>query len=229
MRAVEVRVAAQADIPALLDLQFVCYPVLSTIAVWREEHLQAHQRNFPEGQFVAVDGRKIVGLCSTFRVASRIALRPHSFREITGHGTFDTHDPRGNALYGAEIMVHPDYRRLGIASRFYQARFDLARRLRLRYFVAAGRLPGYRHHAEKLTVKQYVRAVANGTLSDRVLSAQIKNGLHVVDVIPTYLNDPKSHGYASLLMWENPDFSRRKLVRRRAGDTPPAARRTKTR
>ncbi len=205
---IRIRRLAAEDFDEVLALQALAYPVLSTVAVWRREHLESHLRNFPEGQFVAeVDGR-VVGHSASFLVRSRRALARHTFREITARGTFDSHDPEGDLLYGAEIVVLPDYRRRGIAKKFYEARFDLARRLRLHWFAAGGRLPGYAEVAGKWTPEQYVRRVARGDISDRVLSPQLRSGLRVVDVLPNYLDDPSSLNFASLLIWENPDFQK---------------------
>lgn len=199
-----IRRAQATDIPGILSLQIECYPTLSKIVQWRAEHLENHQKVFPEGQFVAVEGDRIVGLGATFMTQSEIALKPHTFREITARGTFANHDPAGDALYGAEIMVHPDFRRRGIGSALYAARFALARKLGLRYFVAGGRLPGYGALRETMTVRGYVRSVVEGRRDDRVLSAQLKSGLRVVDIMPDYLTDPKSGNFATLLVWENP-------------------------
>lgn len=204
MPSLVVRIARPGDIPQMLELQRDCYPVLATIAQWRAEHLASHQRNFPEGQFVADAGGRVVGYCATLRVPSGIALQPHTFREITGRGTFDTHDPAGDVLYGAEIMVHPDYRRRGIAKRFYQVRFDLVRRSGIRYFAAGGRMPGFAEHRHRMDADSYVRAVVAGRLTDRTLTAQLRSGLEVRGVLPEYLTDPKSGNYATLLVWENP-------------------------
>jgi GNAT superfamily N-acetyltransferase len=220
-----IRQAAPKDIPGILQLQFESYPTLSRVAQWRAEHLEAHQRVFPEGQFVAILGKRVVGVCSTLITRSEIALRPHTFRDVTAKGTFATHDPTGDTLYGAEIMVHPDARRRGIASRFYEARFALARRLGLRYFVAGGRLPGYGPLRDRMTVRSYIRSVEQGRRTDRVLSAQLKNGLKVADVMPDYLNDPNSANFATLLVWENPLGSARTTAvprGRAAAQAPPA-------
>lgn len=208
MKSIEIRQARPRDAAAILELQHVCYPLLSTVAAWRREHLDRHQHNFPQGQFVAVDGPRIVGHCATFITRSEVALRPHTFREITHRGTFDGHDPNGDTLYGAEIMVHPEYRRQGTAKRFYETRFELVRSLGLHYFVAGGRLPGFDDHRAQLSIEAYVEAVLAGTLKDRVLSPQLRSGLRYRGLLPDYLNDPRSRNYASLLVWENPDWQR---------------------
>jgi len=149
-------------------------------------------------------GARVVGFSASFVTSSRRALRPHTFRDITANGTFGSHDPEGDTLYGAEIMVHPSLRRLGIARRFYVRRLRLARRLGLRYFVAGGRLPGFEAFARRMTAKEYVDEVVAGRLEDRVLSVQLKMGLRVRRVLPGYLSDPRSGNFATLLVWKNP-------------------------
>lgn len=201
---VVIRRARASDIPGILQLQYDCYPTLSQIAQWRSEHLESHQRVFPEGQNVAVASKRVVGLGSTFITRSEIALQPHTFRDITARGTFANHDPNGDTLYGAEIMVHPDMRRRGIASKLYEVRFSIARQLGLRYFVAGGRLPGYAAVRDEMSVWAYVQSVVQGRREDRVLNAQLRSGLRVAGVLPNYLTDPNSANYATLLVWENP-------------------------
>lgn len=220
---VEIRRARRADVPGILDVQRASYPVLALVSEWRREHLEAHQRTFPDGQLVGALGSRIVGHSASFITTSRRAFAPHTFREITANGTFDSHDATGDTLYGAEIMVHPDFRRRGVGGRFYEARFGIARRLGLRYFAAGGRLPGYERHAGEMSAEEYARRVARGDLSDRVLLPQLRSGLQLRGILPGYLHDPRSLGYASLLVWENPD-----LVAQRPGrtGTPGAKRRT---
>jgi GNAT superfamily N-acetyltransferase len=197
-----IRQARVEDVPALLELQRACYPFLSTISLWNEGHLVSHQLNFPEGQLVAEDKGRIVGHCATFRVKNEVALTPHTFREITQRGTFDRHDPEGDVLYGAEIMVHPEYRRRGIGKALYRARFDLMRRLGIPRFAAGGRIPGYDRFANIMDVEDYVRQVKEGKLTDRVLTAQLRSGLRVMGVLRGYLSDPKSRDNATLLVFD---------------------------
>lgn len=204
---VEVRVAQSRDIEAIIELQHVCYPLLSTVALWRRPHLENHQAKFPDGQLVALHEGEIIGFSASFVVSSRRWFRPHTFREVTTLGTFDAHDPTGDTLYGAEIMVDPAHRRKGIARRFYQARFDLVRRLGLHFFAAGGRVPGYARVKGDVPIDRYVDEVVRGDRVDRVLTPQLRAGLRVLMVLPEYLEDPNSENYATLLVWENPDLA----------------------
>lgn len=187
-----------------MRLQEVSYPVLSQHSSWKAHHLVRILDLFSEGQFVAERGGEIVGFSGSLIVPSGLALRPHRFRDITRQGTFDAFDPKGDTLYGIEIMVHPAHRRTGLARAFYNRRFALIRRKGLRYFAAGGRLPGYGAVQSTVSVENYVEEVVAGTRVDRVLSAQLRSGLRVLRIMPDYLNDPSSANYAALLVWENP-------------------------
>lgn len=209
------RNARASDVPKILDLQLACYPLLVTVAAWKERHLLSHIRHFPEGQFVATHGRDIIGHSASFITRSLLALAPHAFRDITKNGTFEGHDPKGDTLYGAEIMVHPVYRRQGVAGKFYERRFELARRRGLRFFVAGGRIPGFEEHRDQMSARAYVGEVVAGRLKDRVLSSQLRAGLRVADVLPGYLTDPRSGDFATLLIWENPDLKAQAPRKRR--------------
>lgn len=199
----DVREARASEIPRILEVQRASYPLLSTVAAWSAVHLESHQRRFPEGQLVAVEGAEVVGHSASFVTTSERAFAPHTFREITARGTFETHDPTGDVLYGAEIMVHPSFRRRGIAKRLYARRFDLVRRLGLRWFVAGGRVPGFEAHRDGMAPAEYVERVVAGRIEDRVLSAQLKVGLRVHAILEDYLSDPRSGNVATLLVWEN--------------------------
>ena len=66
---VKVRRATLRDIPALIKLNIAAYPVLANEnVVWGEAHLANHLRVFPQGQFVAEVGGKIVGAAATLVV-----------------------------------------------------------------------------------------------------------------------------------------------------------------
>jgi predicted amidohydrolase len=45
-----------------------------------------------------------------------------------------------------------------------------------------------------------------GKRKDPTLSFQLANGLVVLDVVPAYLKDPASRGFATLLEWLNPEY-----------------------
>jgi GNAT superfamily N-acetyltransferase len=106
------------------------------------EMLAGQLAHFPQGQFVAELDDRIIGYCATFRISAALAMKPHTWDEITGSGFASRHDPDGEWLYGMDMGVDPDCRGMRIGRRLYGARKRLCQRLRLCGIVFGGRLPG---------------------------------------------------------------------------------------
>lgn len=198
-----VRNATVADIPQLVELTARIYT-----DEWGHsaEMLRGQMARFPEGQFVAEYGERLVGYCATFRVAEQAALAPHTWGEITGSGFAARHDPQGDWLYGMDVCVDPDFRGLRIGRRLYAARKKLCQKLSLRGIVFGGRLPGLsKRMARYGSAQAYVDAVIAGRQRDATLSFQLRNGFEFVGLLPRYLpGDTDSLGYAAHLVWRNP-------------------------
>lgn len=191
---------------ALEKLQIACFPTLAAHELMREEHFLSHCHIFPEGSFVALDGSNVVGLGSGFLTDFDFEHTHHTFKDIIAGGYYTNHDPAGAWYYGADISVHPEYRGRGLGKLLYEARKDLVRRSNRRGIVAGGVLPGYAEHKGQLTVREYVDKVVTGKLFDATLSFQLKNGFSVVDLLENYLEDEASDNWATLIVWENPDY-----------------------
>ena len=196
----------RGDIPGVIALQRRAFPKMPP---WMPNQLARHMATFPEGQVVAVDATgRIVGSASSLIVRWADYDERASWEEITADGSFRTHDPqRGDTLYGAEIMVDPQSRGLGVGSKLYEARQAIARLFNLPRMIAGGRIPGYGEVADEMTPEQYVAEVVAGRRKDQVLSFQLRNGFRVLGVIPSYLAEDKaSKGYATLIEWVNPAY-----------------------
>jgi GNAT superfamily N-acetyltransferase len=189
-------------IPQLVRHQTLCFPTFDPDDWMDAEMFAAQLAVFPEGQHVALDGDRVVGQSSTFRIGDR-CLEQHTYRGITAHNTFALHDPAGAWLYGADMSVHPDYRGRRIATALYDKRKELVRRLGMRGIVAGGALPGYHEHAGRLSIKNYIAEVVAGRLADATLTAQLKNGFAVRDVLWDYVDGGELVGdHATLIIWE---------------------------
>ncbi len=198
-----VRRAQLADVPALVDLTARVYtPEWGHSA----EMLQSQQTHFPEGQFVVEYEGRVIGYCATFRIDESVALAPHTWMQITGGGMASRHNPEGDWLYGMEVVVHPDYRRMRIGQRLYRARKRLCSDLKLRGIVFGGRIPGLlRHYKRYGSAEAYVQAVVEGRRRDPTLSFQLANGFEPLGVLREYVpSDHDSLGYAVHLVWRNP-------------------------
>src|SRR5690606_29875301 len=198
-----VRQAALADIPAIAALTERVY---GKAAAYTPEMIRGQLMHFPEGQFVATLGEHVVGYCSTFRVAEGLALSPHTWTEITGGGYAVRHDPHGDWLYGLEVCVDPEQRRMRIGQRLYDARKRLCRSLGLAGIVFGGRIPSaHRRWRQYGSVEALARAVAAGQARDPTLSFQLRQGFELIGVLPDFLpGDHESLGHAAHLAWRNP-------------------------
>jgi predicted amidohydrolase/GNAT superfamily N-acetyltransferase len=173
-------------------------------AYWREKHLERLLDIFPEGQLgILVDG-KVVGSALSIIVDLKSFGTQHSYEQITGNFTFDTHDPDGDVLYGIEIFIHPEFRGMRLARRLYDARKELCERLNLRAIVFGGRIPNYHEHQDDLTPRAYIEKVRLRELFDPVLTFQTANDFHVKRIMKGYMpGDAESGEYAVLLQWDN--------------------------
>lgn len=193
------------DIVGAVALQRACFPPpFSEELLWNADHLARHLEVFPEGQFVAVEGERVLGSASATRI-DEAQWRAHANWEATVGGPYlNTFAPQGSTLYGLDISVHPEARGQGIARRLYNARFDLVRRHKLRRYGTGCRIPGFRDWAQSApdpTPDAYVRAVVEGTTTDRTLTPLLRLGLRPLGAVEEYMEDEESANAAALLEW----------------------------
>lgn len=214
----KVRAWTEEDIPALMECQAAAYRDYADPHYDERVFLLQHNA-FPEGQFLVetADGATVVGYACSIIVQPDEDLPYLTWSEITGDGTFQTHNPAGDTLYGADIAVHPEYRGQGVAGLLYRERKRILQRYNLRRMLAHGRLPGYREYAGRLSPEEYVDAVVRGELKDPALNAHLKAGYTVRRVFFEHMPDPSSLDYSTLIEMENPNFRPEK---RRIAATP---------
>lgn len=204
-----VRNITPADIPEIVELQKVAFPYMAAEGViWKPEHLEAHIKIFPEGQFCAEYKGTIIGSCSSLIITLTPEYKEHTWKEACGDSFFKNHDPNGDTLYAADVSVHPDYRRLGVASRLYDARKSLAIAKNLRRIIGGGRLFNYWDYAKTITPYDYVMKVKKGEIQDPVLMFQLNNGFNFIKILPNYLKDARSLNNATFIELKNPQYRR---------------------
>jgi len=171
---------------------------------WSLEQIEKLIRIFPEGQIVTVIDKKIVGCALSIIVDYDKVKNDHTYASITGQETFDTHNPKGNILYGIEVFIHPDFRGLRLARRMYDYRKELCENLNLKAIMFGGRIPNFHNYSEDMRPKEYILKVKKKEIYDPVLTFQLSNDFHVRKVITNYLpNDEDSRHFACLLQWDN--------------------------
>ncbi|MCB0696106.1 MAG: bifunctional GNAT family N-acetyltransferase/carbon-nitrogen hydrolase family protein [Chitinophagaceae bacterium] len=161
-------------------------------------------QRFPKGQIVVKADGKVVGCALSIVVQYKKFGDNHSYTQITGNYTFNTHDDKGDVLYGIEVFIHPDYRGLRLGRRLYDARKELCEEMNLKAVVFGGRIPHYHTYAAEMTPKEYIQKVKRKEIYDPVLSFQLSNDFHVKKVIKNYMpDDIQSKEYGTLLQWDN--------------------------
>ena len=173
-------------------------------AYWREPQIQKLLTIFPAGQLAILIDGQVAGCALSIIVKYEHFGDSHTYAEITGNYTFNTHNPKGDVLYGIDVFIKPEFRGLRLGRRLYDARKELCENLNLKAIVFGGRIPYYYKYAADLTPKEYIQKVKQKLLYDPTLSFQLANDFHVKKVLKGYMpGDKESKEYAVLLQWDN--------------------------
>ena len=203
-RKVHVRPMKIEDFDDLVAMQQKCFPQMGA---WSRAQIESQLERFPEGQLIVEYEGRLVASSSSLIVDFSQYSEWHNWKKISDSGYIRNHDPRGDTLYGIEIMVDPEFRGLKLSRRLYDARKDICRERNVARIIIAGRIPNYHKHAEEMSAREYVERVMNKSLYDPVLTAQVSNGFILKGLIPNYLpSDSESRGYATFLEWANLDY-----------------------
>lgn len=215
VKTIELRHLKMGDYLELRDSMIEAYESWQG-AIWKEHHIEKLLNIFPDGQIVVLADGKVVGCAFSLIIDYDDFDEEHTYREITGNFTFDTHSPKGDVLYGIEVFIRPEYRGLRLGRRLYDARKELCERLNLKAIVFGGRIPNYHQYADTLTPREYINKVRFREIYDPVLTFQLSNDFHVRKVLQGYMpGDEHSQDYAVLLEWNNIYFNRSKLISQR--------------
>ncbi|TVZ16429.1 bifunctional GNAT family N-acetyltransferase/carbon-nitrogen hydrolase family protein [Maribacter sp. MAR_2009_72] len=171
---------------------------------WKEEHIKSLIDKFPEGQVVIKINGQLAGVALSIVVDYDAFDDNHTYEQITGKYTFDTHDNEGDVLYGIEVFIKPSFRGLRLGRRLYDYRKELCEKLNLKSIVFGGRMPNYHEYASELSPKEYIDKVRRKEIQDPVLNFQISNDFHPAKVMKGYLDgDKASQDFAILMEWDN--------------------------
>ena len=206
---IEIRKLSIGDYEELRDTMQKAYPAMSE-SIWSKKSIQKLIKIFPEGQICITVDDKIVAVCLSLKVQYELFGDDHTYKEITGNYTFNTHSETGNVLYGIEIFVDPEFRELRLARRLYDARKELCEKLNLKSIIVGGRIPHYHLHSADLSPREYIQQVRKKEIYDPVLSFQLANNFLPVRVLKNYLpEDLHSEENAVLMQWNNIYYSKK--------------------
>lgn len=194
-----------ADVPGAVALQKSAFPPpFSEDLHWDPEHLLRHIELFPTGQFVAVSDGQVIGSCSN-TIIDELAWSVHGgWYQTVGGPDLDNFDSDGTTLYGLDITVHPDHRRVGVGRAFYERRFEMVRTWPLVRYGTGCRIPDFKAAREvetSLTPETYAEEVLDGRRLDRTLTPLLSYGLRFLMIISRYMPDEESANCGALLEW----------------------------
>ncbi len=84
---------------------------------WKEHHIKSLINRFSEGQVVVKVNGQIAGCALSIIVDYDKFDEHHTYKEITGNYTFETHNPEGDVLYGIDVFIKPEFRGLRLGRR----------------------------------------------------------------------------------------------------------------
>ncbi|MFD2791379.1 Aliphatic amidase [Arenibacter antarcticus] len=173
-------------------------------AYWKEHQIETLIQQFQEGQVVIKVNNHIAGCALSIIINYDDFDDQHTYQQITGEYTFNTHAKNGDVLYGIDVFIKPEFRGMRLGRRLYDYRKDLCERLNLKGVAFGGRIPNYHKYMDTLTPKAYIDKVKRKEIHDPVLNFQISNDFHPTRILKNYLEgDAASNDYAVLLEWDN--------------------------
>jgi GNAT superfamily N-acetyltransferase len=182
----------------LEDLQQRVFPTLAADELMNAAHYRRHLEIFPEGQFMVLDGEKVVGATTTIRY--HYSEKHHTFLEISDNLWMTSHEPDSEWLYGMDVGVDATYRKMGIARELYRARHWLCSALNLKGQMTVGMLNSYADQKEPISLQDYFAKVKSGEIADKTVSVQQKIGFEIKSLMENYLDDPQCGNAGALLI-----------------------------
>jgi predicted amidohydrolase/GNAT superfamily N-acetyltransferase len=196
------RVIEKSDYDGLAELMDLVFPDVG--GAWPKMTIMDLIHQFPDGQICIEDNGKIVAAALTIKVDYNRYSLPHVYTDIVDEKNVIQHNPHGDAMYGLDVFVHPDYRGMRLGRRLYHARKELCQSENLKAILTGGRITGYYKLSNELKVTEYIEQVKRKKIHDPILSFQLANDFDVKRIMRHYLpEDDKSQGYATLLEWDN--------------------------
>ena len=206
-----IRGLKREDYPQIKQIMDRVYADMS--GAWKPEEYNALIDTFPEGQICIEDKGRVVAAAHAIRVSADDFESRHTYDDLIDGGKMTGHDPDGNALYGIDVFVDPDYRGLRLGRRLYDARKELCETLNLKSIIFGARMPGYAKYADAISPADYINKVKSNEIYDPVVSFQLSNDFHIKKILKNYLpEDTRSKSFGVLMEWNNVYYEKRKKL-----------------
>lgn len=200
---VELKYLSIQDYKELRAAMLEAYALLPDSA-WERADIKRLVDLFPEGQIVIKINGQLAGCALSIIVDYKQFEGQHTYEEVTGDYSFNTHTPQGDMLYGIDVFIKQEFRGLRLGRRLYDYRKELCEKLNLKGIAFGGRMPNYHKYADDLSPKEYIAKVRRKEIHDPVLNFQISNDFHPTRILRGYLEgDGASNEFAVLMEWDN--------------------------
>ena len=128
-------------------------------AYWKADQINTLINKFPEGQVAIKINNELAGCALSIVVDFSKFDNKHTYKQITGNYSFNTHSKQGDVLYGIDVFIRPKFRGLRLGRRLYDYRKELCERLNLKGIVFGGRIPNYHKFSFEMSPKEYIEKV----------------------------------------------------------------------
>lgn len=200
---IEIRTLEKDEYDGLKETMIAAYPSMPE-SYWQREQINRLINLFPEGQVAIFVNNEMAACALSLIVDEKKVNNKHNYKSITGNYSFNSHDSKGEILYGIDVFIKPQFRGMRLGRRLYDYRKELAERLNLKGIVFGGRIPGYHKYANEMSPREYIEKVKLKEIHDPVFDFQLSNDFHPIRIIKNYLDgDMQSGEYGILMKWDN--------------------------
>ncbi len=210
-KKIKIRKAKLKDLPEIIRVEKEAWPE-GTEAT--EKMFRSRIETYPEGVYVAVYQGKIIGVVAFELIYYDLNNPITSWKEATDNGMIkNSHKKDGDTIFGVDLTASPNAPR-GTGTRLLVEVGRQAISKNLKRGILGGRLPKYKDYADKMTPEEYLKAKnENGEPLDPEVRFYKRAGLKIEKILPNYFEDPDSLNYGVLLIWDNPFYAKRKIMK----------------
>lgn len=194
------RNAVEADAAGMTAVELKSWPGGLASA---EEQFQARIAAYPEGQWVAEVGGRIVGVTAAQRISPEfLDAGAMTYRRLTDGGRFSrSHDAGGEIYQLVGVGVVPEFRGQQLGRVLVDHQIAFARSLSTVRRILGFTRPARYSRYQQMSIDEYVHArLESGRLVDPVLSFHLDSGADLVSIHADFRpEDHNAQGYGILI------------------------------